>query len=338
MRFSDVKVIIDLTKPSKLLGFGKPLILGSKEGGFAYKTYADLETVKADFGESAEEYKMAERIFAQGDYAPEKIAIACADSTTGVEQTLAAKLAEVIEEDWYFLLSTTDVKEDIITLGDAIEANNYRIFVTRSSTAADLTEYKAKKWDRTVVMVHNEAETAKYPDAALVGAVGSRTVGSVTWKSKKLVGIAPNDITPSELNTIHDNNCITYVEKAGDYVTSEGWCTSGEYIDVIHAKDYVTNQMQYELQKAINSQPKISFDSNGIALLQSVCTSVLAQAFNQGVIAADDGGTAMYSVKFLPRSQVPAGERAVRKYTGGSFSFNLAGAIHNVEVKGQILV
>lgn len=338
MRFSDVKVIIDLTKPSKLLGFGKPLILGSKEGGFAYKTYADLETVKADFGESAEEYKMAEMIFAQGDYAPEKIAIACADTTTGVEQTLAAKLAEVIEEDWYFLLSTTDVKEDIIALGDAIEATNYRIYVTRSSTAADLTEYKAKKWDRTVVVVHNEAETAKYPDAGLVGALGSRTVGSITWKGKKLVGIAPNDITPSELNSIHDKNCITYIEKAGDYVTSEGWCTSGEYIDVIHAKDYIKYQMEYELQKAINSQPKLPYDNRGISLLESICTNVLQLAADNGIIALDEDGIPMFSVKFLARGQVPAGERVERKYTGGSFSFNLAGAIHNVEVKGEILV
>lgn len=108
----DVNVIIQIETPTPRLGFGKPLILGSAATAKPYKTYLDLATVKADYGETTEEYKAPAAIWAQGDYAPAEIAIA--RQKTGTEpETVSDVLERLLKEDWYFLITTTTTQSDV---------------------------------------------------------------------------------------------------------------------------------------------------------------------------------------------------------------------------------
>lgn len=52
MSKSDVKVTIDIQRPSPRIGFGKPLILGAISTGRAYKNYSDLLAVAIDYPQS----------------------------------------------------------------------------------------------------------------------------------------------------------------------------------------------------------------------------------------------------------------------------------------------
>ncbi|WP_336761741.1 DUF3383 family protein [Paenibacillus sp. USHLN196] len=329
----DVNVIIDIESPTPRLGFGKPLILGSAATGKPYKTYADLASVKAEFGETTEEYKAALAIWNQGDAAPAEIAIA--RQKTGVDsETVSDVLERLMKEDWYFLVTTTTLQADVEEFAAAIELDGTREYFTRSSDLVVVAALKSKLYSRTTVFYHTTI--SNYPEAALIGRVGSAPVGSVTWKFKFLQGIEPLDITNTELNEIHAAGAITYVTKAGRNQTSEGKTLSGEWIDVIHSKDYIKANIEYGIQILFADTDKVSFDNTGIAQLESVTRNVLRQAFLQNMIAQDDDGLPLYGTNFKRRSEVDPADRALRTYNGGEFWFDLAGAIHETTIRGLI--
>jgi len=336
MPLKDVTVSINLIKPAGLIGFGKPFILTSKVGAAAYTEYADLDGVKVDYPEATEAYKAAVALFAQ-DKRPATVAIAAFDS--GGSDDFTDLLAVNYSKDWYFAIITSDVVADIIAVGDYIEANKGKMFAARTDSLTDLATIKAKDYDRTFVLYHSDsAELAKYPDAAWVGEAGAQPVGSVTWKFKKLVGILSDDLTATELLAVHSGGANAYVTKAGDRVTSEGKVVSGEYIDVIMSKDWIQVNIEHSLQKLLNQAPKIPFTNTGIAQLEAATVNVLRIGFNQGIIATDPDGLPLYSTDFPTRQETEAADRAARQYKGATFSFELAGAVHEAAITGTISV
>ena len=131
---------------------------------------------------------------------------------------------------------------------------------------------------------------------------------------------------------------MTFVTKAGDNVTSEGKLAGGEYIDIIDSEDFIIQQLAYKTQKVLNKTAKVPYDNNGIALLESVAVDVLQDAYNNGMIVTNTDGTPGYTVSYAKREDTKATDRANRQYLGGSFSFSLTGAVHEVEITGSITV
>jgi hypothetical protein len=334
MPLQDVKVVIDIQKPSGLVGLGKPLILAEKAGMSTYKSYAELDAVKADFPESTAAYKKAAAIFAQGDNRPAEIAIATYDPNATEPMEPVDALEQYFDEDWYFLIATTTDETEQLALADYVEEQGFKMFAAKAADKASLVAFT--NYDRTIPFYHPIAD--EHPDAALVGAVGSKPVGSVTWKFKELKGITPLSISKTELNEIHSYHAICYVTKAGKPQTSEGTVGSGEYIDVMHGKDWIKVELETRIQQLMSSTDKLPFDNRGINALETVTLGVLKDGHINGIIAEDENKQPLYSTNFLSREQVDPSERAQRKYTGGSFRFELAGAIHEAEIQGVILV
>ncbi len=337
MALSDVKVVISIQRPTPIRGgFGKPLIIGSGTEGMTFKNYAELTAVKADYPETTEEYKAAAAIFAQKNR-PAEIAIARRETAS---QTIAEHLDEMLLQDWYFLVTTGTAVADIIATADKIEVDGTRQYVARTDDLTDAVAVKAKAYDRTALIYHTPDEIAQYPDAAWVGAVGALPVGSVTWKGWTLVGIAPMDLTRTELNAVHAAGANTYVMKAGMAVTSEGAAASGEFIDIVHSRDYLVGSIEIAVQDLFNRaqemRTKVPYDNNGIAQIESATRTVLQRADKQGMIAKDEDGQPMFTTTFPPRSAVDPANVAARSYPDGRFSFVLAGAIHTAAITGVI--
>ena len=328
MAISDVKVTIDVQEPTRLLNFGNVVILSSKDGGHAYKEYYELAALKEDFAESTVEYNMAKSIFAQ-DNAPEKIAVFCIDTAGSV--TLADGLAEIYNKDFYFVVMADNTPANVLEVVAKLEElGNGKIVVTRVGTEDNLKVYgdNAVKYENLVIFYHEV--DGEYPDAALVGQLGSLPVGSITWKAKSLNGITPDEeMTKTKLINIHNAGAIAYVVKAGDKVTSEGIVHSGEYIDVVHSKDYLIYNIQYSVQKQINKSAKIPYTNEGIASLEAATVSVLQQAATQGIAAE-------FSTNFPDVSHTTEADRADRKYELGQFTFRIAGAIHTAKITGLL--
>ncbi|MGE7716960.1 DUF3383 family protein [Priestia megaterium] len=337
MPLQDVTVSIELRKPSGLIGLGKPLILAEKAGASTFKTYSSIDTVKPDFAETTEVYKKADAIFAQ-DHRPATLAIVTYDpaATDTDPKTATEAIAKYYDHDWFFLLTADIELTDEVAIADYVEGKKFKMYVVKTTDAASRNAFKVKDYDYVIDFYHPTAD--EQADAVLVGELGSQDVGSISWKFKSLTGITVLDINADELAAIHEDGAIAYVKKAGINQTSEGITVSGEYIDVMHGKSWVKTNMENSVQFAFANNGKVSFDSRGIALFDSAATTVLQQAFAQGIIAADEDGNPIYTVTTVPRSETLPADRASRVYNGLSFSFELAGAIHSAEIKGEILV
>lgn len=336
MPLQDVTVTIDIKKPSALIGLGTPLILANKAGESTYKEYLDLDGIKEALGDTSDGYKIAKQIFAQGDNRPDKVAIATYSTVAENPITAVSVLENYFYNDWYFVMLDTGAVTDYKEISDAVEAKALKVAAHIVDNEQDLLILKAGKYDRTFVIQHNAI--AELPHAALIGQVGSRPVGSVSWKFKTLKFVTPQDLTPTQLNNIHTNGAFAYVTKAGIDQTSEGKMISGEFIDVIHGKDWIKLNIEQQVQYLLSTNPKIPYTDSGIAQIENVVRTVLEIAGQNGIIASDDAGQYLYTIKTKGRNEVLASDRAARKYNGLSFSFELAGAIHEATIHGDILV
>ena len=335
MPIRDVTVTIDLQRPAGLIGFGKPLILGSKAGGAPYKEYSDLDGLSADFGPTTEVYKMAAALKGQGQSSPATFAVAAYDTAGDPVTTLQ----DVWDKDWYFLLTTESDVSTLKALADVVEGKGFKMFATRVGDEADLAVFKAQDYDRTFVIYHSDPdELAKYPDAAWVGARGSQQVGSVTWKFAQLIGITADDIGLSTVQNVNAAGGNVYVMRGGQPRTGEGIVVSGEFIDVIMSKDWVQVNIENAIQTLLNNSPKVPYTDAGIAQLEAATVNVLRAGYNQGIIAEDEDGLPLYSTNFPSRAETNPADRAARKYTGATFTFELAGAVHEATIRGTITV
>lgn len=324
----DVKVKIELSKVIGKLGFGYPLILkaglSESDTPVAYTECAGLDdVVKAGFAADTDVYAAAQLMFMQ-DNPPAKIAVhASADDAV-------TAIGKIIDKEWRQLVVIgSNALSSVKTIADYVETTDKMYFACVEELDATLDDCK---YDRTVLFVHAESDAV----AALVGEAAGRDVGSFTYKNLILKGIAAQELSETEIEAIHDKGGMCFVTKAGDNVTSEGKTQGGEYVDVVDSIDYVVSQIEYRVQKVLNNTAKVPYDNRGIALLESAVVTVLQDAYNNGIIAEADNGEPDYAVEFASRSETTEEDRAARYYPYGKFRFGLAGAIHKVEVIGEI--
>lgn len=316
----DVKIKISMAKPIGNIGFGYPLILEvSAEKEIAYTVVSSLEeVVTAGYANTTDTYKAAQLMFMQ-EHAPEKIAVC---STTEISEWL--EVESNVSKEWRQLVvlvgGGTGTETFRPEIADVIEAQTtypktfYAFY--ENENGVDI----AGK-DRTVVLeCANSVEVA-----ALVGEVAGCEVGSYTLNNMTVKGVTGQELSATELEAIHAKKHITYVISAGDTVVSEGFSTSGEYVDNIDNNDWIKSQLEYKIQKVLNNNLKVPYTNAGIAMLESAATSVMADAKSRGIL--DN-----YTINFALREDTSAEDRATRRYLGGNIKYEMAGAIHTVEI------
>lgn len=329
---NDVKVIISTKKVPGKLAFGMPFLLASMETkAVPYTVCTGIDEVKKIFPEDTPIYKAAETVFMQNN-APAKVAVC--GSTAKVTEALTAEW----DKDWRQLVVINNGAENDDTfeaISNFVEAKKDKLYFAKISSIDEIKP-ELKTNERTIAFCY--IGTSEFPQAALVGATAGLDAGSFTYKNTILKGILPELLTDDEIDAIHAAGAICFLSKAGDNVLSEGKTLSGEYVDIIDSKDYIISNIEYSVQKILNTSPKIPYDNNGIAMLESTTINVLKDAYNKGIISNNEEGLPDYSTNFATRAETEESDRAARKYIGGSFSFGLAGAIHNVEIRGEIVI
>lgn len=332
----DVKVNIDLTKPIGTVGFGVPLILvENAESAVAYTEVSSIDEVaSAGIDAGTDAYKAAQLIFAQSN-APKQIAVY---ATTDPATTALAD-STLVNEGWRQLIvvnagETASKASAISTLVEAMDGKLY----FAGLNVDDDTVITTSGLRRTILFYCDSTDEVPVPVAALVGETAGRSAGSFTYKNIVLSGVEAQELNDTQIDAIHKKGGITFVAKAGDNVTSEGKVAGGEYIDIIDSEDFIIQQLAYKTQKVLNNASKVPYDNNGIALLETVAVDVLQDAYNNGMIMTNTDGTPGYSVSYALREDTKETDRANRQYLGGSFSFALTGAIHEVVITGSITV
>lgn len=331
---NDVKVVIELIKAASKLSFGMPLILAaSQEKAVDYTEVSKLDEVKTvGFTEDSEVYKAAQLLFMQSN-SPKTIAV-CASTDATVNA-----LPAIMEEGWRQLIVVAGEGDNTVEeISNYIEASGkHAIYFAKVDLEADSEVVAAIAENERTVLLAYKTDDVACPEAAIVGATAGMEAGSFTYKNIILKGVKPQNYTDAEVKNMHKQGVITILKKAGDIVTSEGIVASGEYVDIVDTKDYIIEQITYRGQKLLNRVAKLRYDNCGISQLEGVVVSVLKEAADNGMIAQNEDGSYMYSVNFLPRSECDAADISARVYNGGHFEFTLAGAIHEANIKGQII-
>lgn len=331
MAFNDVTVNLSQSKAIGSVGFGVPLVIQGKAAAeIPYKECSSLdEVLEAGFDAESTIYKQCEKLFMQNNK-PERVGVYAGTGkiTENLRLLTDKEFRQIIP---VFAESEDDTPKE---LASYIETTEDKMLFLKAATADELAALG--QLDRTMVIVYAGEDDGV--EGAVVGATAGLDAGSFTYKNMIIKGITPDKITEAELAAIHKAGGIAIVRKAGDVVTSEGIVLSGEYADVVDSRDYIIQNIAYKAQKKLNSVLKLGFDNAGIGQLEIVVTGVLAEAYDMGIIAQNEDGTADYTTDFATREQCSASDRAARTYNGGKFSFGLAGAIHYAKINGVINV
>lgn len=347
----DVNINLTTEQISGTASFGIPLIFSGVCGktNIPYTKCSNLTDVKnAGFATDTTAYKAAELLFKQNN-SPKTIAVA--GVTTSPKPT-----EELLNEDWRQLIVVNHGNAQLWEIARVVESRKDKMFFASVSVenAATLddeafktawTEGLAplKTFTRTVAMYYND--TVDTPEAALVGATAGYEAGSFTYKNIILNGVPALKLSDTRINIINGTDetghGLTVVKKAGDTVTTGGKTVSGEYIDVIDSKDWIIQNIGYDLQTLFNTQKKVPYTTPGITQMENVTLSVLKTAFNNGMIAPKEDNEKLgnYSTSFKTKAEIrekTPEDIKNRHYPGGSFTFELAGAIHNGEINGTI--
>lgn len=264
---------------------------------------------------------------------------------TGVDTTpntgVATDIAQIndIDKDWYALILCDRNNEQIMEAAATIESMR-RIFVTMTADAAVIaagttdiaSRLKAKGYNRTYYGY--SADQASGPEGAMLGEILPRVVGSYTAKFKSMAGITTDPLTDSQITIAKSKNANIYTVIAGQGTTEEGVVASGEFLDVIIGVDWIHVNMQADIFQILRDNPKIPMTNAGGATLEQAITNRLNLAVTNGILTNDPEP----EVNVPLVSDLDPADKVARKFSGITFKAYLAGAVHAVEIEGNVSV
>ena len=363
---SDITVKLNIETPSIPVNMGNLAIIvkGAKQNVETFGSYEDLQNA---YGSNELLKQVANGYFSQDDHGDKLFVVTYTDVATAasayysngwefatvlpvdptapvVIQPSNGEGTEEKQDAQSTTADTTNEWADVVALSNFIDSKNERFAVVAKPATTETVENAAdfkKKFGnspRTIAFFSGtNQEEAEYGLGGLVGAVGNETVGSVTWKFRKVGGVKPVDLTVTQIEKLHESNIFTYVTKAGLDQTSEGKTLGGEFVDALHGDDWVKASLETRLQQLLSNAKKITYDDAGIAQIDATVTAVLTDATNNGIISINpETNAGQFTVKTASRAQSSNEDIAQRNYNGLQFSYTRSGAIHTVKVNGQI--
>lgn len=323
----------------------RPLVLGSSGSAIDYIIATQLsDLTDAGYSSSSPEYEMVSAMFAQSPR-PEDVMVYRKASATNYSDALDTLYATHASK-FRTVVIDSRAKDKLWEVGDWANTNKKFFFGCASGSDALVD----RNVDREAYLIHDAPDD--YPECAWVGQNVGKTPGSFTWKWKRLSGQVAPDFTQTQLQTIrtgtggHDKGNALQ-EQAGATFVNEGQTTSGEFIDVIDAQDWIENEITVELLSLFVNNDKVSLDDAGIGQVEGVVRAVLTRAGDNKIIAKvgskedallSDDGQYMFVLTVPNRADISTADRAARILPEVNFTLYLAGAVHRVEVNGKITV
>lgn len=227
-------------------------------------------------------------------------------------------------------------------VGDT-EAPNYTSAWGGTATAGDICgKMRELNSDRIITFYHH----LPYAECAFAGHNLPYSAGQATWSFLSLNGFGASQVSGggSLLNASQKGNLLSnadsnggrmanFIEQvAGQAVTREGRAVSGEFIDIVRGIDALDEAMTKALFSLIINQKgkKLPFTNAGTSLVASVMDNVLTGFVASGFIEPQ------YQVSVPNANSVPSNTKALRRLEGCKFTAFLQGAIHFIELNGEV--
>lgn len=264
----------------------------------------------------------------------------------GKDETIADCLARANAAGaWYgFTLAGIDT-ENYEAAADWAEAN-HKLFAfnfTTDECPINMTGrdyafgmYSGSTGDET------ESNANKYQATGFMAKCFGNMPGSQTWEYKTITGASPSKLTDAQVRSFQKIPVLYYVRVAGRNITMNSKVGSGEWIDIIRLRDYLVTEIQERVFTTLVNAKKVPYNDEGIAAIQGAVTNVLIAAQNNGAIDADayqDDGTVVrgYTVSVPLAMNIPKSDKKERRLRNVNFTARLAGAIHNVKIRGTLV-
>lgn len=191
--------------------------------------------------------------------------------------------------------------------------------------------------DRAFSLVKRTARSM-FPECAQLGEALPFDPGSQTWSFKTLAGVTPDGWTDTELTTIEASSSNHYTGVSGLSLTRNGTMHGGEYIDVVRGLDWLKARLQERMLALLANNRKVPYTDSGVQLIVNAVREILREAVRKEVLdSAFNNGTG-FLVTFTKVADIPEADRAARILSGIEFSGRLAGAVHNLPIRGTVSV
>lgn len=263
--------------------------------------------------------------------------VKCTHADPGVATDLAAiKLAD---PDFYTVYNLYNSEAMANAIASWVESNKKTFICDTNVTEAIITaagngdlldDLEVAGYTRTLGFYHQAPD--EFAGAALLGRCLPTTPGSETWALKELAGITATPLTATHKTNLQARNANGYESIGSVDITFDGKVGSGEYFDVTRFLDWFENTAGTRIFNALIAGDKKPYTDEGIASVGSE----LRGAIKEGIAAGGIDGAQDWSVTLPKVADVTSADKTARTLNGVKFKFVLAGAIHKVNVTGNV--
>ncbi|CAP41319.1 DUF3383 domain-containing protein [Bordetella petrii] len=273
-------------------------------------------------------------------------------STTSESPSVALTECRAENGDWYGVSLASRAEADILDAAEWVEANQKLQGVASGDPGiidaglnTDLaSKLKAKNYFRTACWYHALA-ASEWLDTAVAANRFTFYPGAETWANVKLAGITADNLREGQAQAAFNKNANTFEPFRNFAITQSGKVAAGEWIDVIRFRDWLAEQIKVAVVSALinvkGQLGKVPYTDGGIQIVTNAMRGVLDLGVARGGIApeeVDEDGRKIpsYTVTAPLSANVPFNDKANRILRDVYFTARLAGAIHAVEIKGNL--
>lgn len=189
---------------------------------------------------------------------------------------------------------------------------------------------------------------AEHPDAALMGNIFARDPGRYTACYKNLVSVTADELTATQSTNIRAKYANSYENIGGTAIIRWGKVASGDYIDYIIFKDWLTSRLTESIYSLLVNSAKVPYDRDGFAAIEAAMIDVFKEGqrkdangiqaitdYSEDSSKKQDGG---YWIEFPALEDIPAADKTDRLLQGVKFAVWYTNGIHTVQITGAIVL
>lgn len=261
------------------------------------------------------------------------------DFTAAVDIDTELAAIRAADSDWYGLVIDSCATAEIADAAAWSEAqtvlfapNSADTDILGSSTTDLFSDLETAAYARTVPLYGHKQDA--FGGAAWLGAMLPFDPGAATFAYKTLAGVPVSVLSPTEIANIEAKHGNYYVSLAGVPITKEGWSSSGEYADITIFVDWLKARIQERIFSLLVNRPKLPYTDESVDLVRAEILAQLQDGIEAGGLAADPAPTVTAPLV----ADVSPADRAARLLPDVEFSGRLAGAIHELDIQGNLSI
>jgi hypothetical protein len=259
------------------------------------KIYASPDAMIADGWVGTEPEYLAAIVYFSQSPRPSKLVIGRWDGTGAETAAQAVTACRASSNDWYAAYVTGAVKADIIAVSALVEAMSPTSVFFYDTADAEVLAGTTNNVMDTIHKANAHRSFGQYSTssnaavAAMGYAMGANTGlanSAYTLAYKKEVGITPEVLTSTQLNTIlgYKGNVYTNYGAAYDLLV-QGTMADGVSFDEVLNLDVLKNNIQTAIMNALTGSTKIPQDESGVSQLVATITDPCNSARIRGIIS-----------------------------------------------------